>query len=175
MALINCRECNHLYSSHRKQCPKCSAYTNPANGELTAGEKRFKEALEKQGMKGYSVEEIKKSNKQTSIMLVAILALVVVGLVKCVSSITAPRTSDEFKEFDSYQARLYCKWELEKLLRDPSSLRIEDVTIVESDGHLGIARIKYQAKNGFGGVNRRFATCRKYEDSAGTVRLKVDL
>ena len=80
-----------------------------------------------------------------------------------------------YEKFDWSQARTMCGFLMKEKLRDPDSLKIDDVVINESKGHLGVAAIKYRAKNGFGGMNRDTAICVKYEDAAGTVRLKIDL
>ncbi|MDA9740447.1 hypothetical protein N9U66_03585, partial [Synechococcus sp. AH-736-M20] len=80
-----------------------------------------------------------------------------------------------YEEFDWSQARTFCGFLMKEKLRDPDSLKIDDVVITSSNGHLGVAAIKYRATNGFGGTNRSTAICKKYEDTAGTVQLKVDL
>ena len=41
MAMINCRECDHVYSSRHKNCPECNAFTNPEDGEPSLVSKAF--------------------------------------------------------------------------------------------------------------------------------------
>jgi len=117
----------------------------------------------------------------------AVGVLVLGGLVLlfggCVRFLSAYGSSDtkgvmaEFGPFTEAQARLFCKDEMKRKLRDPGSLRIEDVRIVSQDGHLGTAAIDYQAKNGFGGMNRSTAICKKYKNpnAGGRVYIKVSL
>ena len=90
---------------------------------------------------------------------------------------TSDRGSGEYSAFSKSQARQFCTYEMKKKLRDPGSLRIEDVRIVSQDGHLGTAAIDYQAKNGFGGMNRSTAICKKYKNpnAGGRVYIKVSL
>lgn len=104
--------------------------------------------------------------------------LLFAGCVKLVgSNSNTSGVMAEFGPFTEAQARLFCKDEMKRKLRDPGSLRIEDVRITSQDGHLGTAAIDYQAKNGFGGMNRSTAICEKYENPAAgdRVYIKVSL
>jgi len=105
MAMINCRECNHHYSSRHKQCPECNAYTNPADGELTAGERAFKAAMEKQNKKEYSVEFIKKANKQMNIALCSVVGFVVIGTIAWAMTPSKSATTSRPSTRSTYTAR----------------------------------------------------------------------
>ena len=96
----------------------------------------------------------------------------------CIAMVGSRGGEDDFgmyEKFDYVQARSMCSFILKEKLRDPNSLKIEDVTITNTENHLGTAAIKYQAKNGIGGMVRDTAICRKYEDKNGTVHLTVTL
>ena len=175
MAIITCSDCGHRFSNNRhKACPKCHPKSEKkAVKPATASELQFIEGAAKNGEKLTLDEARKQINKYG--IIAAIFGVILFG--GCVAMISSQDSyaDGEYKEFNYVQARSMCSFIMKKKLRDPDSLRIEDVVITSSDGCLGTVSIKYRARNGFAGTNRSSAICEKYEDAAGTVRLKVNL
>ena len=177
MAMTKRDDCGHLYSDKRHLgCPKCQCPPTPEEIKpANKSELQFIEAAAKNGEQ-LTLEEARKQIKKIGTITAITLLSLFGGCVALVSSRGGGSYANgEYKEFDYVQARSMCSFIMKDKLRDPGSLHIEDVVITSTSGHLGTASIKYRAKNGFGGTNRSAAICKKYEDAAGTVRLKVTM
>ena len=85
-----------------------------------------------------------------------------------------PSTPDEW---DQIAAKVYCKRQIKKLLRDPDSYQFISAQIVVTHGEYdqyGTAIIRFRSKNGFGGYVTNAAVCESY-DNGGERWIKAKL
>ena len=86
----------------------------------------------------------------------------------------SPSTPDEW---DQIRAKVYCKRQIKKLLRDPDSYQFISAQIVATSGEYdqyGTAVIRFRSKNGFGGYVNGAAVCEAY-DNGGELWVKAKL
>ena len=75
-----------------------------------------------------------------------------------------PSTPDEFTEI---AAKVYCRTQIKKLLRDPDSYQHISARVLSTSGtydQYGKAIISFRSKNGFGGYVNGTAECEAYNN-----------
>ena len=93
----------------------------------------------------------------------AIAALVGTLAIGC-----GPSTPDEFTKTT---AKVYCKRQIKKLLRDPDSYQFISATVTSTSGQYdqyGKALVSFRSKNGFGGYVNGTAECEVYNNAGET-------
>ena len=141
MALIKCPECKKKVSESAGKCPNCgfdlSSYTPPAEKELTEEERQIK--------------------KEGPIFFIVIIILAAMGLffISNKGDNTSHRSSTQNspRGLSVSAAKRYVKRHLKDSLKDPSSLEIMHWDIMETADRGAFVRVKYRAKNGFGGYD----------------------
>jgi len=164
MALITCPECKKKISDSAGNCPNCGF-------ELTPDK----------------IEEIKKkeekSQKGCRIGCLAVIAIIgILYLVNSFSSSNSNSSKKSSRTSTSYEVVKNSEWDasvsqvkswLKANLKDPSSIKyIEWSTVSKTDDGGFMVRVKYRAKNSFGGFvveNKVFIM-----NSSGTVLSNID-
>ncbi len=127
MALQKCKECGNEVSSKAKACPQCGA------------------------------AQPKKTSVFTWIIggffAVAVVAAVVGGTSS--STMTPEQHAASKQKSESMKKTMLALQAIKKSMRDPDSLKWEDIT---ANDDASVICISYRAKNGFGGMNRDIAT-----------------
>ena len=118
---------------------------------------------------------LEKANKQANIFVSIVLVGIVGGCVAIFSNIG--ESAKEPEEFDSIYARVYCKDQIKRRLKDPSSYKFYSARVLNTSGkykEYGAATIDFGATNSFGGMIRQTAICDKYNEN-GTDYIRVNI
>lgn len=147
MALITCPECSQQISDTAESCPKCG----------------FSRIAEVKGIDAKKNEELQRQGVGMLILLSLVFLWAIAELSSCasfrkneqngiatdVNAQSKPRDIVENNSWDSSVSQV-ADW-LKKNLKDPSSLEFIEWSAVKKVESGFVVRVKYRAKNGFGG------------------------
>ena len=167
--LYTCLQCKEQFSKALLVCPKCGFKT-------AAG--RVKDLQDSRKKIAVTTDKKNTTEVKAGLGLTLFVYVFIFGIIGgCVAVFNNLGNSSKPKEFDSIYARVWCKDQIKRQLKDPSSYKFYSVKVLRTSGEYnqyGAATIDFGAKNSFGGMVRQTAICDKFNEN-GTDYIRVNI